>query len=115
MTLFLALFAAAGTPAATLEIPPAAPIAVFADAAPLDTAALDQATARADIAQQSRADQVARVSNSSVNGTSRTGEVTIRDNAFQNLSGLAVINSNSGNNVAINAALNVNVIITRAD
>ena len=44
-----------------------------------------------------------------VTGTSTTGNVQIVGNAFQNLQGLAVINANSGNNVAINAALNVTV------
>lgn len=52
------------------------------------------------------------VSNNSVVGRSTTGAVQIDGNAFQNLQGLAVISANSGNNVAINAAMNVTVNIT---
>ena len=89
---------------------PAAP--TFAQAAPLDIDDLDKATAREDIAQHATADQAATVSNNSVNGQSTTGTVAIDGNAFQNLSGLAIVNANTGNNVAINAALNVNVIFT---
>lgn len=49
------------------------------------------------------------VSNNSVIGTSTTGNVRIDGNAFQNLQGLAVISANSGNNVAMNSAMNVTV------
>ena len=73
---------------------------------------LATATAREDIAQIATAQQTARVSNNSVNGTSRTGEVAIDGQAFQNFSGLGIVNANSGNNVGINAAINVNVTIT---
>lgn len=65
----------------------------------------------ADLNQQSRSNNVATVSNNSVNGTSQTGGVTIDGQAFQNLSGLTVINANTGNNVAINASMNVNIAI----
>ncbi|MFM9977985.1 MAG: hypothetical protein ACKVOP_08075 [Sphingomonadaceae bacterium] len=49
------------------------------------------------------------VSNNSVIGQSTTGAVQIDGNAFQNLQGLAVISANSGNNVAINSAMNVTI------
>lgn len=49
------------------------------------------------------------VSNNSVVGQSTTGAVQIDGNAFQNLQGLAVISANSGNNVAINSAMNVTI------
>jgi hypothetical protein len=49
------------------------------------------------------------VANNSVTGNSVTGTVEIDGNAFQNLQGLAVISANSGNNVAINSAMNVTI------
>ena len=49
------------------------------------------------------------VANNSVTGNSVTGNVEIDGNAFQNLQGLAVISANSGNNVAINSAMNVTI------
>lgn len=54
-----------------------------------------------------QADQRNTVQNNSVVGNSVTGTVTIDGQAFSNLSGLAVISANSGNNVAINSAMNV--------
>ena len=57
--------------------------------------------------QIAAADQRNTVSNNSVTGNSVTGSVTIDGQAFSNLSGLAVISANSGNNVAINSAMNV--------
>ncbi|GGB39371.1 hypothetical protein GCM10011380_31080 [Sphingomonas metalli] len=57
--------------------------------------------------QIAQADQRNTVQNNSVTGNSTTGTVTIDGQAFQNLSGLAVISANSGNNVAINSAMNV--------
>jgi hypothetical protein len=56
-----------------------------------------------------RADQRNVVSNNSVTGNSVTGAVAIDGQAFQNLQGLAVISANSGNNVAMNAAMNVTI------
>ncbi len=46
---------------------------------------------------------------------STTGEIRIADQALQNASGLTVINNNTGNNVAMNASLNVNLVIGRHD
>jgi hypothetical protein len=77
--------------------------------APLDDGSLGQATAREDLQQIATAQQTARVSNNSISGPSVTGNVAIDGNAFQNLQGLAVISANSGNNVAINSSLNVNI------
>ena len=107
-----AAVAASGSAAPTAAAPsvPAADAAPFG--APLATATLGETTAREDLAQIVQNDQVAGVSNNQINGPSTTGSVTIDGNAFQNMSGLAVISANSGNNVAINAALNVNVNIT---
>ena len=78
----------------------------------LDDADLGAQAGRADLSQEARNSQTAGVSGSSVNGTSRTGAVTIDGNAFQNMSGLTVVNANSGNNVAMNGAMTVNVAIS---
>ena len=90
-------------------VPAAAQIFDPARAAP--EADLAHSAGKADLNQVSLANQENQVAGNSVNGNSVTGAVGISGNAFQNLSGLAVINANSGNNVAINAALNVNVAI----
>ena len=83
----------------------------FPDAAPIAADTLRQTSGREDLNQISQASQAATVSGSSVNGTSTTGAITIDGNAYQNLSGLSVLNANTGNNVAINAAMNVNISI----
>ncbi len=84
---------------------------VFDPASAVPEAALKAASGKADLAQTSIANQENSVAHNSVVGNSITGAVAISGNAFQNLNGLAVINANSGNNVAINSALNVNVSI----
>jgi hypothetical protein len=66
---------------------------------------------RADLAQITRAENSSVVSNNNVIGQSTTGALAIDGNAFQNLNGLAVVSANTGNNVSINASLNVNVAI----
>ena len=69
---------------------------------------------REDVNQISYADQVAGVSKNSVGDNSLTGNAQISDNAFQNMSGLSILNVNTGNNVAINASMNVNISFTAA-
>jgi hypothetical protein len=84
--------------------------AAFGDAATLDEGALRTIAGREDTgAMIATANQRNTVSNNSVSGTSTTGNVQIDGNAFQNLQGLAVISANSGNNVAINSAMNVTI------
>lgn len=70
---------------------------------------LQRIAGREDTSMEAKSNHTATVSGNSVGNNSRTGEVSIADNAFQNLSGLSVINVNSGNNVGINAAINVNI------
>ena len=77
-----------------------------------DETALDHATAREDLSLLAQSQQASSVSQSSVNGPSTTGEIGFAGNAFQNATGLTVVNANSGNNVAMNASLNVNIIMT---
>ena len=106
---------AAGVPAASAQ-PTIAPIASdtpFA-AAPLDDGTLGAAAGREDTQQAATATQVAGVSQNSVGDNVRTGDARIADNAFQNMSGLSILNVNTGNNVAINAAMNVNIAIQPA-
>jgi hypothetical protein len=93
---------------------PAAPQAIadqpaFA-AAPVPDGDLGKATGREDTGTMiASATQRNTVANNSVIGNSVTGDVQIDGNAFQNLQGLAVISANSGNNVAINSAMNVTI------
>jgi hypothetical protein len=78
--------------------------------APLADGDLGKATGREDTATLiASATQRNTVANNSVTGNSVTGDVQIDGNAFQNLQGLAVISANSGNNVAINSAMNVTI------
>lgn len=82
-----------------------------ADAAAGDIV-LAAATGKADLAQEARATNTATVANNAVIGDSSTGEIAFDGQALQNLSGLAVINANTGNNVAMNATMNVNIAVT---
>ena len=86
----------------------------FGAATPLNDAVLARETARADVAQIAQANQAAGVSRNSINGDSVTGTVTFDGAAFQGLQGLSIVNANSGNNVAVNAAMNVNITLTPA-
>jgi len=100
----IAGLAMVAAPAGAQETPPA-----FGEAA-VDGADLGAVTGRADVGSLiARADQQNVVAGNSVVGTSTTGTVAIDGNAFQNLQGLAVISANSGNNVAMNAAMNVTI------
>ena len=81
------------------------------DVAPVAEAALASIAGKADPTQAVLATNNATVANNRIVGISTTGVISISDNAFQNLNGLAIINANTGNNVAINASLNVNVAI----
>ena len=80
----------------------------------IDDSALQAIAGREDTHQQSSARQTAGVADNSVGDNVRTGDARIDGNAFQNLSGLSVLNVNTGNNVAINAAMNVNIAINPA-
>lgn len=78
----------------------------------VDESILKTIAGRADLSQAAISDQSATVAGNSVSGTSTTGTIAIDDQAFQNLAGFAVISANTGNNVAINASMNVNISIT---
>ena len=74
--------------------------------------ALGAIAGREDTQQHATAVQNAGVSRNSVGDNVRTGEATIDGQAFQNMSGLSILNVNTGNNVAINAAMNVTISLT---
>jgi hypothetical protein len=54
------------------------------------------------------------VSNNRVGANSTTGDVHVTDSAFQNVSGISIVNFNTGNNSSINAGMSVNLQITYA-
>jgi hypothetical protein len=79
--------------------------------ASIDESELAQIAGREDLQQDATNAQVAGVSRNSVGANSKTGDVAIAGSAFQNLSGLSVLSVNTGNNVAMNASMNVNIAI----
>ena len=113
----LGLAAAMPLPAAAQQAAPRpADSATTATAQPfaserLADSTLKQIAGREDLNQVSQAEQVAGVSRNSVGDNVTTGEARIDGNAFQNMSGLSILSVNTGNNVAMNAAMNVNVSI----
>ena len=84
----------------------------FAETAVANDDALEAATAREDISLVARSEQASNVSNNSIDGASTTGEIRFSDTAFSNASGLTTINANSGNQVSMNASINVNIVMT---
>ena len=97
--------------AETASAPAATAAGAFSAARRVDPAQLERSTAREDIAVVAETRQTATVASSSVSGTSVTGEAAVSGQAFQNASGLTIVNINTGNNVAMNASMNVNVVI----
>lgn len=91
---------------------PAFAQSAFSDETRVEDSALNRVAGREDLNQIALANQVNQVKNNAVIGNSTTGAVQIDGNAFQNISGLAVISANSGNNVAINSALNVTISLS---
>ena len=78
-------------------------------ASAVDDTALHRIAGREDLNQVSYSEQVAGVTKNTIGDNSTTGTAQITGNAFQNMSGLSILNVNTGNNVAINASMNVNV------
>ncbi len=100
--------------AAAQSAPPAAAPTPFNSAPVVSDDVLSGARAKADL---SLIDQTASVQNSSnvagntITGDFTTGVVSIASDAFAGTTGLTMFNINTGNNVAINASMNVNVAI----
>lgn len=98
----------AAKPVSTPAIPNASPF----ETGRLTENALKSQAGREDVALVAKSTNTATVARNSVGDNSKTGEVRVADQAFQNLSGLSLLNINTGNNVAINASMNVNISIT---
>lgn len=78
----------------------------------VDAEALHAIVGQADL-QSVTSNNNATVTNNQVNGTSVTGTISLDGQTLQGANGLVVLSANTGNNVAINAAMNVNVSITQ--
>lgn len=79
---------------------------------PVADEALQRIAGREDLNQIAQSRNTSTVANNSVGNNSTTGDARIADNAFQNLSGLSLLNVNTGNNVSINASMNVTIAIS---
>jgi len=100
-------------PAAAEEGPGAAtsPPALFAQE-PIPETELAATTGRERSAWMSAsANNSAIVTDNHVGDNNVTGNVNVTDSAFQNVSGISMVNFNTGNNSSINAAMSVNLHI----
>ena len=88
---------------------PLASASPFDKTGPVEEGALSTVTGMANLQQYASANNTSVVAGNSVNGHSITGEISIDGQSFQNLNGLSILTANTGNNVSINAAMNVNV------
>lgn len=86
------------------------------DAAPVAEATLAATTGREQANWlNATSTNTAVVADNTVGDNSVTGAVNISDAAFQNGSGISMINFNTGNNSSINAAMSVNLQINYAN
>lgn len=85
--------------------------APFATSDAIDADQLNSITGRAEISMAINARNTSEVSGNVVSGNSVTGKISFDSSSFDNLNGLSVLSANTGNNVAINSSLNVNVAI----
>ncbi|WP_395397059.1 hypothetical protein WBP07_30815 [Novosphingobium sp. BL-8A] len=92
----------------------------FGNDAPFASAAVVEETKLADItgmADVNVIEQAANVRNTStitgniINGDPTTGTISFDGGSFGAFNGLALVSANTGNNVSINSAMNVNVAI----
>ncbi|MBO9518521.1 MAG: hypothetical protein J7493_10685 [Porphyrobacter sp.] len=86
----------------------------FATAAVADDTRLAQVNGKADlnvIEQNINVRNTSTVSGNIINGDPVTGTISIDGASFGGFNGLAMVNANTGNNVSINSAMNVNVAI----
>ena len=99
-------------PATSTASFPAAAASPFGSVKPIDNADLNAVTGRGDLAQVVNAQNKGVVSGNTISGPSQTGTIHFDGGSFQNLNGLSLLSANTGNNVAINSSLNVNVSIS---
>ena len=116
-TALLAFVTLAAAPVAAQDAKPSedqqtVETALFASAEPIEETKLAKITGREDVNQVIQSDQQNNVGSNSVGDNSETGTITIRDNAFANLNGFTILNANTGNNVAINSSIQVNVALS---
>jgi hypothetical protein len=97
---------------AAVDSPRTGEAGAFSAARAVTLRTLETATAREDLSIVAQTQQTRTVSRSSVSGNVTTGAVGVAGNAFQNANGLTVVNSNSGNNVAMNGSINVNIVMS---
>mgnify|MGYP003583702373 CR=1 FL=1 len=85
------------------------------EAAPLSDNELAATTGRENDNWMSAAtNNSAVVANNRVGDNTTTGTVNVTDSAFQNVSGISMVNFNTGNNSSINAGMSVNLQINYA-
>jgi len=101
-------------PAALSPATIAAPDMLFGQA-PISEAELAATTGREKSSwMNASSSNNAVVSGNQVGDNVMTGDVNVTDSAFQNVSGISMVNFNTGNNSSINAAMSVNVHINFA-
>ena len=112
------LCAAVAAPVTAQEVPaepiPSAetkPDAAFADAQPVEDGKLAKIAGREDVLQANLSDQANTVEGNEVGDNSVTGGIEISDAAFSRMNGMTIVNANTGNNAAINAAIQVNIAL----
>ncbi|TCM16118.1 hypothetical protein EDF56_108106 [Novosphingobium sp. PhB165] len=101
-------------PDLTLPEPKIGTDAPFGSATVVDEAKLADITGMADVKvqeQTANANNISTISGNIINGDPTTGTISFDGGAFGAFNGLALINTNTGNNVSINSAMNVNVAI----
>jgi uncharacterized iron-regulated membrane protein len=84
---------------------------LFADAKPVQEAGLAKIAGREDLAQVTQSEQTNAVTGNSVGDNANTGMISLQDNAFRDMNGFTIVNANTGNNVAINATIQVNIAL----
>lgn len=92
------------------------PLSVHAADNPFNVEAVDEnelgaIVGREDLGMANLSNQTSNVRNNSVNGNSVTGMISFDDQALQNMSGLALVNANTGNNVSMNSSMMVNIAV----
>ncbi|XKH01877.1 hypothetical protein LG325_03625 [Marinobacter nauticus] len=86
----------------------------WSDAEPMSLEQLDEASGRQGIPiqwQLNEAEQNASVSGNVLSGPVNTGDNWIADQAFQNMSGIATVIQNTGNQVVIQDSTQINILI----
>lgn len=101
---------APAAPSPTVETTPAE-TSPFGGTTSVDAQALGAVVGKTDVSMVIRAQNTSNVSNNSVNGNSVTGTINFDASSFSSMNGLSLLSANTGNNVAINSSLNVNVAL----